>query len=108
MTDDPSAVIEDTVAMPAAEVVLADHQESVPHTVRVRMLGDSLEAASDRLMRLLSRLESRSGPLILGPWLGEVGFEMLYWIPFIRWVHANFPGMQGRLIAVTRGGVQSW
>ena len=32
----------------------------------------------------------RSAPptdgVIVGPWLGEVGFEVLYWIPFLHWL----------------------
>ena len=28
---------------------------------------------------------ARSEPILVGPWLGEVGFELLYWIPFLRW-----------------------
>ena len=25
-----------------------------------------------------------------GPWLGEVGFELLYWVPFLRWFAGRF------------------
>ena len=29
---------------------------------------------------------ARSGePIVAGPWLGEVGFELLYWVPFLAW-----------------------
>ena len=28
----------------------------------------------------------RARPLIVGPWLSEVGFEILYWLPFLNWV----------------------
>ena len=24
------------------------------------------------------------GPIVIGPWVGEVGFELLYWIPFLN------------------------
>ena len=108
MTGDSFAAIDELAAAPAAEATPGDEPRLAPLPLRGRMLGDDLAAASDRLMRILSKFESRPGPVMLGPWLGEVGFEVLYWIPFMRWVHANFPGLRGRMIAVTRGGVRSW
>jgi hypothetical protein len=51
----------------------------------------------------------RSGrPIIAGPWLGEVGFEILYWIPFLRWLVAEFDIDPRRVVAVSRGGPSSW
>jgi hypothetical protein len=46
--------------------------------------------------------------LIAGPWLSEVGYEALYWIPFLRWVKAAFRVDPARVVAVSRGGVSSW
>ncbi len=47
-------------------------------------------------------------PLILGPWLSEVGFELLYWIPLLRrWLSQHGVSPQ-RVIALSRGGVASW
>jgi hypothetical protein len=46
--------------------------------------------------------------LVVGPWLSEVGFETLYWIPFLRWVKAAFRLDPSRVVAVSRGGVGSW
>src|SRR5688572_12435057 len=54
-------------------------------------------------------LVSRSAqPIVVGPWCGEVGFELLYWIPFVRWMveRARIDG--DRLIVVTRGGARAW
>lgn len=48
------------------------------------------------------------GPIVVGPWLGEVGFELLYWIPFLRWALADVPIQRERLIVVSRGGCASW
>lgn len=47
-------------------------------------------------------------PLIAGPWLGEVGFELLYWIPFLTWAQSRWPELRDRLVIVSRGGTQSW
>ena len=46
--------------------------------------------------------------VVVGPWLSEVGFEALYWIPFLRWVQAAFRLDSSRVVAVSRGGVESW
>jgi hypothetical protein len=47
-------------------------------------------------------------PIIAGPWLSEVGFEVLYWIPFLRWLEDRYRIDRERVIAVSRGGVSSW
>ena len=46
--------------------------------------------------------------LAVGPWLSEVGYEALYWIPFLRWVKTAFRLDPRRVVAVSRGGVGSW
>jgi hypothetical protein len=47
-------------------------------------------------------------PIVAGPWFSEVGFETLYWVPFLHWVQAAFRIDPDRVIAVSRGGVASW
>jgi hypothetical protein len=46
--------------------------------------------------------------LVVGPWLSEVGYEVLYWVPFLRWVKAAFRLDASRVVAASRGGVGSW
>jgi hypothetical protein len=48
------------------------------------------------------------GPIIVGPWLSEVGFELLYWIPFLRWAVAHGHLHREDLWIVSRGGCRSW
>ena len=48
------------------------------------------------------------GPIVAGPWLSEVGFEVLYWIPFLRWFEDRYRIDRERVIAVSRGGVADW
>jgi hypothetical protein len=51
----------------------------------------------------------RSGrPIIIGPWLSETGFELLYWIPFVAWAKAYGNFDPGQLVVVSRGGAASW
>jgi len=54
--------------------------------------------------RQLASLAGQGGPILVGPWLGEVGFELLYWIPFLRWFAERYDVPPERLIAVSRGG----
>ena len=56
----------------------------------------------------MARIARSRLPVIVGPWTGEVGFELLYWIPFLQWVRETFPIDPARLIVVSRGGVASW
>ncbi len=47
-------------------------------------------------------------PIVVGPWITEVGFELLYWIPFLHWAKA-YGGIRGdRLIVLSRGGPSHW
>jgi hypothetical protein len=58
--------------------------------------------------RDIARVASGSDPIIVGPWLSEVGYEVLYWVPFVRWVQSQFRIAPSRLVVVTRGGAASW
>jgi len=44
-----------------------------------------------------------SRPVIVGPWLMEVGFELLYWIPYLRAQLTKFNIPKERVIAISRG-----
>src|SRR4029450_13762233 len=58
------------------------------------------------LGRALDALRRGAGVRV-GPWTGEVGFELLYWIPFLTWLAGQGPGGR-RLVAVSRGGAAPW
>ena len=61
--------------------------------------------AATRRAALLGRSDR---PIVVGPWCGEVGFELLYWVPFVQWLveRARIEGQ--RLVVVTRGGASVW
>lgn len=67
--------------------------------------GAEIDAAVDDE---LSRLVAGDGLVIAGPWISEVGFEVLYWIPFLRWVQDRFGLAPSRVIVVSRGGTAPW
>jgi hypothetical protein len=53
------------------------------------------------LQRLL-RIAHSDEPFVVGPWTGEVGFELLYWAPFVRWVLRKFNIDPSRVTLVSR------
>lgn len=60
------------------------------------------------LEREIARVARGRGPIIAGPWLSEVGFEVLYWIPFLRWFQDRYRIDSERIVAISRGGVADW
>jgi hypothetical protein len=56
----------------------------------------------------LWRVARGNGPIIVGPWLSEVGYEVLYWVPFLRWFVDYYRVDPARVVAVSRGGVSAW
>jgi hypothetical protein len=66
------------------------------------------ELTSARMQSDLARLARGREPIVAGPWLGEVGFELLYWIPFLAWFAERFEVSRDRLVVVSRGGTRDW
>ena len=85
------------------------HQDSVfAEAFERARLFDELGNDDRRFARRIGELLRHDRPVIVGPWTGEVGFELLYWIPFVRWVATTYGLSAERLIVVSRGGVSSW
>lgn len=61
--------------------------------------------AADAVDREIRRVAAGSGPVLAGPWLAEVGYEVLYWIPFLRWFCDVHGVSRERLIVLSRGGM---
>ena len=73
-------------------------QQQVKH--QDRTVSEALERAhvlddqgmdDRRFTRRIEELLRHERPVIVGPWTGEVGFELIYWVPFVRWVVADLP-----------------
>lgn len=54
---------------------------------------------------LVDTLKADTKPILLGPWRSEVGFEVLYWLPFLRRLASRVPDFDKRAVVVTRGGL---
>jgi hypothetical protein len=68
-----------------------------------------IQVAAVRADRSARRLAGkRRGRVVVGPWLSEIGFEVLYWIPLLRWLASRYDLEPERLVAVTRGGAGAW
>jgi len=55
----------------------------------------------------IARVAAGTGPVIAGPWLAEVGYEVLYWIPFLRWFCDAHRVSRDRLVVISRGGMET-
>jgi hypothetical protein len=62
---------------------------------------------AETIDRDIARLAAGRGPIVAGPWLAEVGYEVLYWIPFLRWFQDAFGITRDRLVVVSRGGMEA-
>ena len=60
------------------------------------------------IRRELRAVASGSGTIVVGPWLSEVGYEALYWVPFVRWFAHQYRIDPQRLVVVSRGGAGGW
>jgi hypothetical protein len=91
----------------AVSAVRAD----VAHAARVsRASPENIRVTtSPRLRRLAvralaKRLSLDRKPICIGPWRSEVGFEGLYWVPFLLALAARVPDFWSRAVVVSRGG----
>jgi hypothetical protein len=80
----------------------------VERLTRARSRSELHEFARDRVLQHLHRIARGSGPVIVGPWTGEVGFELLYWAPFVRWAIHKYDIDPARVVVLSRGGTASW
>lgn len=63
---------------------------------------------SQRVDLALRRAARNGNPVVLGPFLGEVGFELLYWIPMARRLMERHGVEPERVVTFTRGGAGHW
>jgi hypothetical protein len=56
----------------------------------------------------LEEIQQGTSPVFVGPWNDSVAHEVLYWVPFLRWVSATYGIPPDRLIVISRGQVRDW
>jgi hypothetical protein len=69
----------------------------------------SVPGEAERLIgEAMASVKAAGGRVVVGPWLGEVGFEVLYWIPFLHWLLESHGVRADQVTVVSRGGVEPW
>ena len=53
-------------------------------------------------------MASTNYPILCGGWRSELGFEILYWVPFLNAFRLSYNIPKERLIAIGRGGSAVW
>ena len=91
-----------------AQVAYAGLVRTSRYWDRLRRRTWSAVARDVSARRALRAAAAGSGPVLIGPWLSEVGYEALYWVPFVRWFTRQYDVDPDRVIAVSRGGVAPW
>ena len=86
------------------------HKPVVRAARRAERAGEHLRQRCEELQveREIAAVARGRAPIVAGPWLGEVGYEALYWVPFLRWFEDAFRIDPERVVVVSRGGVESW
>jgi hypothetical protein len=67
-----------------------------------------MSLAAYRLQLQLAVLKRTGRPIILGPWRGEVGFEVLYWLPWLSYVLSRAAMPISQVYVLSRGGAGQW
>lgn len=108
----------DTLPPPAApprpecsKVDLAPTSDSIMSLME--HLADKTEAAGAAMSPLLPamevlRISATNRPLLLGPWLGNAHWELMYWRPYLAWILKQLNLIDRRVIAVSRAGADLW
>jgi hypothetical protein len=81
--------------------------EHVRRIVRAGRRARSRDDAS-LIAATVDRIRAARGPIVVGPWIEEVGFEILYWVPFLRWLALHHDLDTSQWIVASRGGTRCW
>jgi hypothetical protein len=67
----------------------------------------SFREGAAAIERQIAEAAAGRDPIVIGPWLAEVGYEVLYWVPFLRRFQDAFGIPPERLIVISRGGLEA-
>lgn len=90
-------------ALPPTELPMVQ-----PAVIRRVARNSCFNIGLDDLDDILGPIAASSNRVLVGPWISEVGYELLYWIPFVRWCIEHYGIDPARLTICSRGGVACW
>jgi hypothetical protein len=72
--------------------------------------GAAKASPTAELTRLVRKraLHRTGAPVVAGPWTGDEIGELLYWIPFLRWLQGVDAGVKERLFVIRRSAGAAW
>ncbi len=89
-----------------------DEEDDLHHEIELdRNIASKLKYATTyppKLMEFFKRLSETNKKIIIGPYLSDIGFEILYWIPFVRWIMKEFNVKKENTIVISRYGTRVW
>ncbi|MEJ7892759.1 MAG: hypothetical protein WKF94_08960 [Solirubrobacteraceae bacterium] len=96
------------VAKQGAAIVQADGRRRAKTERRAYELAAEQVTTAEAADRLARAALAGDGTVVVGPWLSEVGFEVLYWVPMLRALVEELDVDPARIVAVSRGGPRPW
>jgi hypothetical protein len=96
---------------PAVRVALAPFAAVADATERRRRARKAHRTSPTAELRRTVRkraLHRTGAPVVAGPWLEDEVGELLYWIPFLRWMQGLRPGLRERVFVVCRASSAPW
>ncbi|MEJ7891567.1 MAG: hypothetical protein WKF94_02870 [Solirubrobacteraceae bacterium] len=82
----------------------ASSDAAPPGSVEVATLEEHVEWLAGQL----AVLAERDTPIVFAPCLADLGFELLWWAPMVRWTLQRMPELADRAVAVTRSVDGDW
>lgn len=79
---------------------------------RPQLAEDTSVIATSMSLRIvrtaLQEIQQGTAPVFVGPWVDSSGHELLYWIPFLRWIVRTYGLQPERLVVLSCGGERGW
>ena len=102
------ALVENAVRRDIAGLRELMQSRSPGELLRIAGRESRYRASAARIALELGWAARRGDEILAGPFLGEPGFELLYWIPFLRRLLARHEVRPEQVTVLTRGGAAVW
>jgi len=86
---------------PPTAISLTQHLSTKNRSARAAMTPFLADAE-------VQRLASSNRPVLVGPWMGNPHWELLYWRPYVSWLLEQLDHSQRRVVAISHAGADLW